>query len=128
MNTFHTKNYHCFDDFTSGIFVADMTECHKKNGQDEFEIFNTLKRFQEFCNSKWLQHLDKILFLNKFDLFKEKLEKFPLMLTFPEYRGSMYSEYKVFNLQVLKLKQWILFVNNSLLWKNQEDKFIVIIL
>jgi hypothetical protein len=46
--------------------------------------------FDEICNSRWFTETSMILFLNKTDLFKEKLEvrKIPLTIVFADYEGG----------------------------------------
>jgi guanine nucleotide-binding protein subunit alpha len=43
--------------------------------------------FDSICNSVWFKNTSMILFLNKIDIFKEKLQQFPLHDSFPEYNG-----------------------------------------
>jgi len=38
----------------------------------------TLNLFDEICNSRWFRETDMILFLNKRDLFQEKIKRVPL--------------------------------------------------
>ncbi|CAP35981.2 Protein CBG18556 [Caenorhabditis briggsae] len=47
----------------------------------------SLKVFDSICNSKWFVETSIILFLNKKDLFEEKIKKSPLTYCFPEYTG-----------------------------------------
>jgi len=47
----------------------------------------SLRLFNSTCNSKWFTDTSIILFLNKKDLFEEKIRKSPLTLCFPEYTG-----------------------------------------
>lgn len=44
--------------------------------------------FESVANSRWFTKTSIILFLNKIDLFREKLPHSPLHLTFPDYRGG----------------------------------------
>ena len=39
------------------------------------------------CNNKWFVNTTIILFLNKKDLFEEKIQHSPLTICFPEYAG-----------------------------------------
>lgn len=48
----------------------------------------SLKLFDSICNNKWFTDTSIILFLNKKDLFEEKIRKSPLTICFPEYAGS----------------------------------------
>jgi len=49
-----------------------------------------LKIFNEIVNSRWFEHTSIILFLNKFDLFTEKLISgdSPIVKYFPKYAGA----------------------------------------
>jgi hypothetical protein len=61
----------------------------------------SLKLFDSICNNKWFTDTSIILFLNKKDLFEEKIKKSPLNVCFPEYGGqyaSIYSNPVTFSL------------------------------
>ena len=47
----------------------------------------SLKLFDSICNSPWFADIHFILFLNKKDLFAEKIHRSPLTVCFPEYKG-----------------------------------------
>ena len=47
-----------------------------------------MKLFDSICNNKWFIHTSIILFLNKKDLFEEKISKSPLTICYPEYTGE----------------------------------------
>lgn len=51
----------------------------------------SLKLFDSICNNKWFTDTSIILFLNKKDLFEEKIKKSPLTICFPEYTGALSS-------------------------------------
>lgn len=48
----------------------------------------SMKLFDEICNSKWFQSTSIILFLNKKDLFEEKIKRVDLSVCFPDYTGG----------------------------------------
>lgn len=48
----------------------------------------SLKLFDSICNNKWFTDTSIILFLNKKDLFEEKIKKSSLTICFPEYTGK----------------------------------------
>uniref|UniRef100_A0A914YF88 Uncharacterized protein n=1 Tax=Panagrolaimus superbus TaxID=310955 RepID=A0A914YF88_9BILA len=48
----------------------------------------SLKLFDSICNSPWFADIHFILFLNKKDLFAEKIHRSPLTVCFPEYKGQ----------------------------------------
>jgi len=60
-----------------------LYEDEKVNRMEE-----TLILFENICNSKWFRDISIILFLNKFDLFKEKIPRAPLKIAFPDYIGE----------------------------------------
>ncbi len=51
-------------------------------------MIESMKLFDSICNSKWFVDTSIILFLNKKDLFVEKIKKSPLTICFPEYTGN----------------------------------------
>lgn len=53
----------------------------------------SLKLFDSICNNKWFTDTSIILFLNKKDLFEEKIRKSPLTICFPEYAGKNFFLY-----------------------------------
>ena len=48
-----------------------------------------MKLFDSICNNKWFGDTSIILFLNKKDLFEEKILRSPLTICFPEYAGQL---------------------------------------
>lgn len=48
-----------------------------------------LTLFDSICNSRWFILTSIILFLNKVDLFKEKILRSPIELYFPDYEGNL---------------------------------------
>lgn len=51
-------------------------------------MHESLKLFDSICNNKWFTDTSIILFLNKKDIFEEKIKKSPLTICFPEYTGG----------------------------------------
>jgi len=51
-------------------------------------MHESLKLFREICNNKWFIDTNMILFLNKKDLFEEKIKNYDLSATFPDYKGG----------------------------------------
>ena len=52
-------------------------------------MMESMKLFDSICNNKWFTDTSIILFLNKKDLFAEKITKSPLTICFPEYTGKL---------------------------------------
>eukprot|EP00823_Brevimastigomonas_motovehiculus_P005824 TRINITY_DN4448_c0_g1_i1.p1 TRINITY_DN4448_c0_g1~~TRINITY_DN4448_c0_g1_i1.p1 ORF type:complete len:359 (-),score=62.48 TRINITY_DN4448_c0_g1_i1:358-1434(-) len=84
------KWIHCFEDVTAVIFVAAMSEYDQVLYEDEStnRMNEALNLFEVIANSRWFKRTSLILFLNKRDLFYEKLEKTPLTVCFPDYKGT----------------------------------------
>ena len=53
-----------------------------------FRMMESMKLFDSICNNKWFVDTSIILFLNKKDLFEEKIRKSALTICFPEYSGK----------------------------------------
>ena len=51
-------------------------------------MMESMKLFDSICNNRWFESTSIILFLNKKDLFAEKIEKSPLTIAFSEYTGT----------------------------------------
>jgi len=84
------KWIHCFQDVTAIIYCAALNEYDMKLFEDEKvnRMEESLELFEEICNSKWFTKTAMILFLNKYDLFKEKIEKTSLKILFEDYEGG----------------------------------------
>jgi len=84
------KWIHCFQDVTAIIFCVALSEYDLKLQEDDTtnRMHESLKLFKEICNSKWFGDTSMILFLNKRDLFEEKIRKVDLNVCFHEYRGG----------------------------------------
>jgi len=84
------KWIHCFENVTAVIFVAAISEYDQVLYEDENvnRVQEALVLFEEICNSRWFKRTSMILFLNKCDLFQEKIVKVPLTVCFPEYDGE----------------------------------------
>lgn len=74
------KWIHCFEGVTAVIFVAAASaydqvlyEDGKTNRMDE-----ALTLFHDTCHSRWFVHTSFVLFLNKKDLFQEKIAEVPI--------------------------------------------------
>lgn len=51
-------------------------------------MHESMKLFDSICNNKWFTDTSIILFLNKKDLFEEKIKRSPLTICYPEYTGK----------------------------------------
>jgi GTPase SAR1 family protein len=84
------KWIHCFENVTAVLFVAAISEYDQVLYEDENtnRMVEALNLFEEICNSRWFHDTSMILFLNKRDLFGEKIVKVPLTVCFPDYDGE----------------------------------------
>ncbi len=69
------KWIHCFDDVTAVIFVAALSEYDQVLFEDSStnRMVEAVQLFDEICNNRYFMQSNIILFLNKRDLFEEKI-------------------------------------------------------
>jgi len=84
------KWIHCFDNVQALIFCADISAYDMKLREDPKinRMDDALDLFRDTINSKWFINIDVILFLNKKDIFEDKLKKTSLKTCFPNYEGQ----------------------------------------
>lgn len=84
------KWIHCFEGVTSVIYIASLSCYDQKLFEDETvnAMHESLELFEKTINLDWFSKTDVILFLNKSDLFREKLAKTPITVYFDKYQGS----------------------------------------
>jgi len=72
------------------IFFVALSEYDQKLAEDNStnRMTESLKLFSDVCNHQWFADAAIILFLNKSDIFREKIVKVPLTVAFPEYKGQ----------------------------------------
>lgn len=70
------KWIHCFEGVTAVIFVAAVSEYDQKLFEDAStnRMVEALELFDEICNNIYFIESSMILFLNKVDLFKDKIK------------------------------------------------------
>jgi len=70
------KWIHCFDDVTAVIFVAALSEYDQVLYEDRHQnrMVEAIQLFKEIVNCKFFAKTSMILFLNKADLFAEKIK------------------------------------------------------
>ena len=70
------KWIHCFESVTAVIFVASMSCYDEVMFEDEQKnsMVDSVELFDKICNNDWFKDTAMILFLNKKDLFAEKLK------------------------------------------------------
>lgn len=69
------KWIHCFEDVTAVIFVAALSEYDQVLYEDTStnRMVEAIELFDEICNNQYFLKSNMILFLNKKDLFEEKI-------------------------------------------------------
>lgn len=85
------KWIHCFEGVRAIMYVASLSEYdqtlvedHKKNRMEE-----SLTLFSGILSLLWFRSTPVILFLNKHDLFKEKIKSSELGRYFSDYHGGL---------------------------------------
>ncbi|KIW08624.1 guanine nucleotide-binding protein alpha-3 subunit [Verruconis gallopava] len=84
------KWIHCFENVTSIIFCVALSEYDQVLLEESSQnrMMESLVLFDSVVNSRWFMRTSIILFLNKVDLFKQKLARSPLSNWFPDYSGG----------------------------------------
>jgi len=85
------KWIHCFQGVTAVIFCVALSEYDMKLREDNNvnRMHESLKLFDEISNCKWFQNTSVILFLNKKDLFQDKVKVIDLKICFDDYTGGL---------------------------------------
>ncbi|XP_017601372.1 PREDICTED: guanine nucleotide-binding protein G(t) subunit alpha-3 [Corvus brachyrhynchos] len=84
------KWIHCFEGVTCIIFCAALSAYDMVLVEDKEvnRMHESLHLFNSICNHKCFAATSIVLFLNKKDLFQEKITKVHLNICFPEYNGQ----------------------------------------
>jgi len=84
------KWIHCFQDVTAVIFVTAIQEYDQYLYEDEKEnrLQESLRVFEQTINNPFFDKSTIILFLNKMDLFADKIQKVKLNVCFPDFTGA----------------------------------------
>jgi len=88
------KWIHCFEHVTAVLFVAAISEYDQVLYEDNTKnrIEEAMELFEEISNNKWFNNTSMILFLNKRDIFKEKIKRVPLKEYFADYVHDDYDK------------------------------------
>ncbi|KNC77542.1 guanine nucleotide-binding protein G(q) subunit alpha, partial [Sphaeroforma arctica JP610] len=83
------KWIHCFTDVTSMIFIVALSEYDQVLFEDnnQSRMRESVALFDNIVNYEWFVDTSMILFLNKTDLFEEKIYLSNFADYFPEYEG-----------------------------------------
>lgn len=82
------KWLHCFTDVTCLLFVVAASEYDLGLFEDHSinRMHESIRIFSETINTQYFERTPIILFLNKSDLFREKIDKVPLSICFDGYK------------------------------------------
>ncbi|KIJ45046.1 hypothetical protein M422DRAFT_29901 [Sphaerobolus stellatus SS14] len=83
------KWIHCFQDVTSILFLVSLSgydQCLVED-KDANQMQDAMTIWDSICHSQWFKKTSIILFLNKDDLFTEKVQHSNIKDTFPDYDG-----------------------------------------
>ncbi|KAF8508763.1 heterotrimeric G protein alpha subunit 4 [Gautieria morchelliformis] len=83
------KWIHCFQEVTSILFLVSLSgydQCLVED-KDANQMQDAMTIWDSICHSQWFKHTSIILFLNKDDLFMEKIKHSNIKNTFPDYDG-----------------------------------------
>ncbi|KAF2072629.1 hypothetical protein CYY_006052 [Polysphondylium violaceum] len=84
------KWIHHFSDVTAILFVISLSEYDQVLEEDNKtnRMLESIKVFTDIINQRWFAEVPIILFLNKCDLFAEKIRKTSIKICFPDYAGT----------------------------------------
>lgn len=88
------KWIHCFEHVTGVLFLAALSAYDQTLYEDDQtnRMREALDLFKQISNSRWFKDTAMILFLNKKDLFSEKIQKVPISVCFSNYDGPKHDE------------------------------------
>lgn len=110
------KWIHCFDNVNLVLFIVALSDYDYLDPEESYAVSNIpienaqkplqcptlqnrlLKNHEIFTTIVQSEHFRKasiVLFLNKKDIFEEKLNSVPLTVAFPDYKG-MFSKFVLF--------------------------------
>ncbi|XP_022084266.1 guanine nucleotide-binding protein G(i) subunit alpha-like [Acanthaster planci] len=83
------KWIHCFEDVTAVLFIVAISAYDQviREDRETPRMQESMVLFASICNSKWFTKTAMMLFLNKCDIFEEKIQRVPLNYFFKTYRG-----------------------------------------
>lgn len=84
------KWIHCFENVTALLFLASLSGYDQflVEDRDSNQMQEAFMLFDSICNSQWFVRTSTILFLNKLDLFSERIRVSPIRVHFPDYEGN----------------------------------------
>jgi len=84
------KWFHCFENVNAIMFCVAISEYNLFLEEDPSvnRMRESMALFNEICNCDFFQKVSIIVFLNKIDLFKDKICRHNITTCFPEYEGK----------------------------------------
>jgi guanine nucleotide-binding protein G(i) subunit alpha len=84
------KWIHCFEEVTAILFIASLVEYDQvlAEDRDKNRLVESLDLFKGIINLPFLKNAAVILFLNKDDLFEQKIKRVAISRFFPEYLAN----------------------------------------
>lgn len=84
------KWIYCFENVTALIFLVAISEYNMQIVEDNNvnRMQEALTLFDSVCNSRWFNKTSFILFMNKIDRFREKINEVPISDYFSDYMGG----------------------------------------
>ncbi|KAI1319467.1 hypothetical protein EDD11_004044 [Mortierella claussenii] len=84
------KWIHCFEGVTAVLFLVAISgydQCLVED-KDANQMEEALMLFDQICNSQWFIDTAMIMFMNKTDIFREKIKQSSISTYFPDYNGQ----------------------------------------
>ncbi|KAK0230080.1 heterotrimeric G protein alpha subunit 4 [Armillaria fumosa] len=84
------KWIHCFRDATSVLFFVSLSgydQCLVED-KDANQMYDAIAIWESICRSRWFERTSIILFLNKNDLFEQKVPLSDIENYFPDFDGE----------------------------------------
>ncbi|CAI4221624.1 unnamed protein product [Auanema sp. JU1783] len=84
------KWIHCFDNVNAILFIVAISEYDQQLREDNKtnRMKDSMMLFTDIVNSEFFKYAQVILFLNKKDLFAEKISRVPMTVCFSKYKGK----------------------------------------
>jgi len=117
------KWIHLFENVTAILFVAAMSEYDQMLFEDDTcnRLVESLKLFNYICNLDWFTNTSVILFLNKDDIFQEKIMSVSLSECHEKFKE--FPECKIPDKDVEAGRQWM---KEEFLKQVEEDKTVFV--
>lgn len=80
---------HCFENVDAIIYLVSLSEYDQTLFEDGVtnRMVESMNLFDQICNMKWFMNVTLILFLNKKDIFEQKIKQVNINAAFPAYTG-----------------------------------------